>query len=149
MIIMAGSIEKRGENTYRLIVSGGYGPGNKRVQYKKTVHCSSDYKAKKELAKFITKVESNNFIAPTKLTFKAFSDKWLDDYAFPKLAPKTTYEYTKLLNSRILPAIGHMKINKVKPIHILEFYSNLQEDGMRQDKEKVLKKRRVSYQITQ
>lgn len=143
---MAGSIEKRGENTYRLIVSGGYGPGGKRVQYKKTVHCNSDYKANKELAKFVAKVESNNFIAPTKLTFKAFSDKWLEDYAIPKLAPKTTYEYTKLLTSRILPAIGHMKLNKIKPVHILEFYSNLQEDGMRNDKEKSIKenKKRLS-----
>ncbi|MDI6619128.1 MAG: site-specific integrase [Clostridiales bacterium] len=77
------------------------------------------------------------FLNPDNLTFKAFSDKWLKEYAKPKLASKTIYEYNRLLKLRILPAIGHMKLNKIKPIHILEFYSNLQENGMRRDKRHV------------
>ncbi|MGD0621473.1 MAG: hypothetical protein ABSA82_03270 [Thermacetogeniaceae bacterium] len=34
-----------------------------------------------------------------------------------------------MLDSRILPAMGHLKIDKIKPTHLLDFYANLQEEG--------------------
>ena len=37
---MAGSIEKRGENTYRLVYACGYNLDGSIAKYTKTVHCS-------------------------------------------------------------------------------------------------------------
>lgn len=137
---MAGSIEKRGENSYRLIVSGGCGPDGKRKKYTKTVNVEgktdSDKlkKVQKELAKFITDIENNNYTEPSKLTLKLFSSMWLKTYAKPKLALKTIHEYEGLLDLRIIPALGHLKLNKIKPMHLVKFFANLSEDGMRSDK---------------
>lgn len=124
---MAGSIEKRGKNKYRLTVSIGSGKNRKR--YRRTVECKTKSQAEKELAKFVAEIEGDNFIEPSKLTFKSYANKWLDDYARPNLAPKTAYEYERLLELRILPFFGHMKLNKIKPIHILDFYKALQSEG--------------------
>ncbi len=60
-------------------------------------------------------------------------ERWLKDYAETNLAPKTLHRYKKMLGSRILPAMGHLKIDKIKPTHLLDFYANLQEDGIRLD----------------
>ncbi len=136
---MAGSIEKRGENSYRLIVSGGIGVGGKRKKYTQTVQiegkteAEKQKKAEKELARFITEIEKNTFVEPSKMTFSGLSQKWITEYAEKNLAPKTIYRYKELLDSRILPALGHLRILKIKPTHLVEFYNNLQEDGIRAD----------------
>ena len=34
---------------------------------------------------------------------------------------------------RILPAIGHIKLGKLQPHHLIQFYNNLDEEGVRLD----------------
>jgi integrase len=141
-MIMPGSKEKRGPNTYRLVVSAGRSPDGKRKKLTKTIkvegrtEAEQEKKAEKELAKFIAEVEKDDYVEPSKLTLKAFSEKWLKDYAEEQLAPKTTHEYKGLLNKRILPAMGHLKISAIKTPHLLAFFSNLKEEGMREDGKK-------------
>lgn len=94
---MPGSIEKLGKNSYRLVVSGGYDPNDKRKKYTKTIKCKNPTQAKKELAKFVAKIENDNYIEPTKVTLEAFANKWLEVYAEPNLAPKTIYNYKDIL----------------------------------------------------
>lgn len=139
---MKGSIEKRGEDSYRLVVSGGTGPRHKRKKFQKTIHIDGKTEAARmkiaeiELAKFITSIESNVYSEPSKMTFKDLANKWIKDYGETNLAPKTLYRYKEMLDSRIIPAMGHMKIEKIKPLHLAEFYKNLQESGIRKDKKK-------------
>jgi len=49
------------------------------------------------------------------------------------LAPKTLEMYTGLLRDRILPVLGHLKLEQIKPLHLVEFYNNLKESGIRLD----------------
>lgn len=139
---MAGSIEKRNGNSYRLVVSAGRGLDGKRKKYTKTITIDGkteteiNKKADKELSKFIVEVEKDDYTEPSKLTFEAFSAMWLKNYAKPNLALKTSYEYEKLLEKRIIPAIGHLKISNIKPLQLVNFFNNLQEDGMREDRKK-------------
>jgi len=60
-------------------------------------------------------------------------DRWLKDYAENNLAPKTLFRYKEILNSRILPSIGHIKIDQLRPTQIIEFENMLREDGIRKD----------------
>ena len=57
----------------------------------------------------------------------------MKEYAAKNLAPKTIFRYKELLDTRITPALGHLKIANIKPMHFLEFYNNLLEDGIRKD----------------
>lgn len=129
---MAGSVEKRGKNSWRLVVSGGFDKDGKRIKYTRNVTASSETEAKKLLALFVAEIEKGQFI-PSKLTFADFVERWLRDYAETNLAPKTLFRYKQILESRILPAMGHIKIEQIKPNHLLAFYKNLQEDGIRAD----------------
>ena len=74
-----------------------------------------------------------------KITFGEFAEKWLVDYAEKQLAAKTVFDYKNELTKRILPAIGHIRLSKIKPNHLIDFYNNLSEDGMRLDTKYVLK----------
>ena len=55
---MTGSIEKRGKNSYRLVVFKGYDLDGKPIRHQKTIHCRKKSEAQIELAKFLTEVES-------------------------------------------------------------------------------------------
>lgn len=126
---MAGSIEKRGKNSYRLVVEGGRDANGKRIKYTRSIKVSSKRAAEKELAKFVTEVESGHYIDPSKLTFSQFVDRWIRDYAEKNLSPKTVQGYSRLLESRILPEFGHIKIDQIKPINIIDFYTKVKEGG--------------------
>jgi integrase len=47
---MAGSLEKRGKESWRLTVSGGFDANGKRIRYTKAIKASSRREAEKELA---------------------------------------------------------------------------------------------------
>lgn len=134
------SIEKRGENSYRLVVSCGYDKNNRKITKKKTISVDPNLTNKqleKELQRqmvlFQEEVDRGTYLDAGKVSFEEFVGKWLKDYAEPNLAPKTLYRYKQLLESRIIPALGHVKLAKLQPMHLTDFYSNLREDGVRSD----------------
>jgi len=59
-------------------------------------------------------------------------ERWFTEYADRQLKPKTATEYRKLV-PRVSAALGHMKVNQIRPAHLMAFYTNLSEDGVRQD----------------
>lgn len=130
---MAGSIEKRGKESWRLTVSAGIDSEGNQIRIRKTIKAKSKREAEKELAKMVTEIEKGQFVEPTKLTFADFVERWIEDYAKRNLAPKTLHRYIQILQSRILPVLGHIKVEQIKPVHLLEFYSNLTEEGIRLD----------------
>ena len=78
---MAGSIEKRGKNSYRLIVSEGYDLHGKPLIHRKTVH-GTKKEAEVELAKFVTEVQNGLVIDGKALRFSEFVEIWKKDYEY-------------------------------------------------------------------
>lgn len=124
---MAGSIEKRGKNTYRLVVSCGYNLDGKPAKHTKTVHCTKK-EAEIELAKFVTKVQSGMVADGKSMTFAEFTEIWKRDYGSKELAPTTYARYLGILNTRILPYFSKFKLDKIKPTDIMKFYDMLEND---------------------
>ncbi len=124
---MAGSIEKRGKNSYRLIVCHGFNLDGKPIRHTKTVH-GTKAQAKIELAKFVAEVEQGTVIEGKSITFKEFTEIWKRDYGSKELAPSTYRRYLGMLESRILPYLGHFKLDKIKPTDIMKFYDMLDKD---------------------
>lgn len=124
---MAGSIEKRGKNSYRLIVCHGFNLDGKPIRHTKTVH-GTKAQAKIKLAKFVAEVEQGTVIEDKSITFKEFTEIWKRDYGSKELAPSTYRRYLGMLESRILPYLGHFKLDKIKPTDIMKFYDMLDKD---------------------
>ena len=145
-----GQIQKRGENTYRLTVSCGFDSNNKRIRKGKTIKLSpglTEKQIQQELAvqldRFEKEVEKGTYLDGNNLTLNEFSKKWLQDYAEPNLRPITLARYKTLLK-RILTALGHKKLSAIQPTHLIEFYKNLGEGGIRNDYKYKLKENIIS-----
>lgn len=124
---MAESIEKRGKNSYRLIVCHGFNLDGRPVRHTKTV-LGTKAQAKIEFAKFVAEVEQGTVIEGKSITFKEFTEIWKRDYGSKELAPSTYRRYLGMLKSRILPYLGHFKLDKIKPTDIMKFYDMLDKD---------------------
>ena len=124
---MAGSIEKRGKNSYRLSCIAGYDLQGKPIKKTKTVH-GSKKDAEIELAKFVADVQNGMVIEGKSLKFSEFTEIWKRDYGSKELAPSTYKRYVRMLETRLLPYFGHFYINKIKPTDIMQFYDLLGRD---------------------
>ena len=92
-----------------------------QIKKQRTVHVTGRTETEKRkeaeraLAEFTVEIERGLVIDGKKLTFKEFVERWLKDYAETNLAPKTLHRYKKMLDSRALPAMVHLKIDKIEP----------------------------------
>jgi integrase len=131
------SIEKRGKSSYRLTVVIGYDSKGNPIRERKNVKAKNPTEAKKLLTLFEAEILNGQYIKiEENMTLIRFYDDWLDKYAKVNLSPDTTQNYINILNKRILPIYGHMKLVDIKTIHIINFLNDIKKDGRRLDKKK-------------
>jgi integrase len=133
------NIEKRGD-TYRITVSNGYDIYGKKIREKITFNPDPTLSSKqqqKALERFVfefeEKVKNGKYLKGEKITLKDFSEKWMKEYCMANLSPTTYSSYQQYLDQKILPALGHLKLSKIQPMHLQSFYNNLLEGGIRKD----------------
>lgn len=131
------TVTKRG-NSYKITVSCGYDSAGKQIRRHTTWTPPTGMTARqieKELDRqkilFEEKCHSGR-VLDGNIRFADFAEKWMEDYAIPQLR-KTTVESYKFYLKRTLPAIGHIRLDKLQPHHLQEFYKNLAETGVRAD----------------
>lgn len=124
---MAGSIEKRGKDSYRLVCLAGRNLQGKPIKKTKTIH-GTKKDAEIELAKFVADVQNGMYVEGKALKFSEFTEIWKRDYGSKELAPSTYKRYLGMLESRILPYFSNLYINKIRPTDIMQFYDLLGRD---------------------
>lgn len=137
------SVTKR-NNTYTIRVSLGYDASGKQLQRFMTWKPKpgmTENQIKKELERqkilFEEQCRNGQYMGGN-MRFSEFADYWMREYAEKQLKAKTIFDY-KLLLKRINAAIGHIRLDKLQPHHLMEFYNNLQEKGIREDARYVIK----------
>jgi integrase len=136
-----GSVQKRGANSFMLVVEIGYDSKGKRKKKTKTIRIKDQslLKTKKklndylqsELVKFQMEIESGAYITPEKMILAEFVKDWQKKYAEKGgLSEQTLDVYLTHFKNHILPILGHMRLDQIKPIHIVNFLSQLKKvDG--------------------
>lgn len=131
-------MKKDGTCSYCIRVSNGYDRQGRQVMVNRTFTPPpglTGKKLEKELQRqadaFEQEVHSGISLEAS-MKLDDLIERWFTEYADRQLKPKTATEYRKLV-PRVSAALGHMKVNQIRPAHLMAFYSNLSEDGVRQD----------------
>lgn len=130
---MPGSIEKRGVNSWRIMISDGYRPdGTKRRIYKTLKYSPSMSESaqrkecEKELALLYAQVKGGAVVSGRQYTLSEFAQLWMRDYiATAGLSPVTVRGYEFLLQNKLLPELGHVKLQQLSPQLLTRFYGKL------------------------
>ncbi len=149
------SIEKRGQNSWRLVVEGGLDAHGKRIKHSKTIRVEDEtiLNSKRRLPEYLNmqllifkqEVESGNYVKPEKTTFKEFLTVWIKNYAEQNLGAYTRRNTVHMIEKHLLPVFGHMELNKIRTMHIVAFLTQLRSPESRKDgKNKPLS---ASYQL--
>lgn len=131
---MPAKIEKRGDNTYLLTVATGYDEHGKQLFKRKRIKASSDREASRQYNLFAAEVQAGQVAYTGKYRLTDFARHWYKTYCEKELAPKTQQSYKNHLEKRILPALGNIDINKLRPLHIMRFLDDLRNQGKRFDR---------------
>lgn len=125
------SIRKRG-SSYQITVSNGRDLTGKQLIETATWLPDpekTERQNRKALEKFVIefeeKVKSGRYLDGEKITFQAFTERWLEEYAAMHLEATTIENYRFLLKTHILPFLGHLKLSRIQPAHLNRLYSDM------------------------
>ena len=127
---MAGSIIKRGENTYRLEVCMGSDSRGMARRFTKTVHVKTKKEAQLELAKFYLECEKNKNLNITDCTVKEFTKIWWSEYVELYTKRSTWRGYKTALCAHIIPDLGDIKLRNLKEIRVQKWVNDMVKTGL-------------------
>lgn len=132
------TVRKRGKS-YQIRASAGYDSAGKQIMKSMTWtppdgmtarHVDKELDRQKVL--FENQVKSNQYVDDKRLKLSDWSAEYLK-IVKPKLAPRTWASYKKDIDTRIIPALGHLKIRRINSIHIQRFVQMLEEKDQYDD----------------
>jgi len=84
---------------------------------------------------------------PGKTTLSEFLQRWLKDYVWPNLAPRTAEGYDSIIRQHVIPGLGDILLMKLTPERLQRYYSGKLANG-RSDGQGGLSQTTVSHHHT-
>jgi integrase len=125
---MKGHIRKRGKNSWGIVIDLGRDAGGKRKQKWHSIS-GTKREAQAELTRILHQLGEGTYIAPNKMTVSQYLKHWLENYAEQNVATKTYVRYDEICNKHLIPALGHLQVKKLQPLHIQEHYTQAMKAG--------------------
>lgn len=131
---MKGSIVERGADkgkkngkrkTFCVVIDAGRDENGKRIQ-KWFSGFKTKTEAEKALPELLLKIQNGMYFDNKKMTVGEFIDYWLEHYAKENVKDSTYERYTYLCKD-IKTYLGNIKLDKLRPVHIQSFYTQLKK----------------------
>ena len=111
-------------------------PGNWRLRYRTAdgkrhtaTVSGSRTEAQRELRRLLKSIDDNVFVAPDRATVAEFLERWDRDWAANNISAKTRERYQELIRKQVVPHIGALPLQKLRPIVLTELYARLLRVG--------------------
>jgi integrase len=116
---MKGNLTRRGKNSWRFKFDVSANP---RITKLHTLY-GTKKQAQEQAAKIVADHAAGGYVDPNQLTFAEFKDKWLRDWAAMHHSNKTYERNEELLRLHVIPKIGDIPLQKLKPIDLQHLYA--------------------------
>jgi len=131
VIYLAGHIRKKTLKTgyvWQVIVETGVDESGNRKRIYRNVK-GTKQEAQTLLATLLTEFDNGTYIEPSKMTFGAYLQDWLITYVQPNLSPTTQDSYLSNIEKHIIPHLGKILLQELKPLHLQRFYKTMLDSG--------------------
>ena len=120
---MRGHIVKRYKNSYTVVLNLGRDPVTSKPKQQWISVKGTKKDAEKRLAELLHQLDKGTFIKPSMISLREFLDRWLKDYAWLNLSPRTAEGYEHIIRRHLIPALGNIRLTQLKPEHLQRYYS--------------------------
>jgi integrase len=124
---MRGNITRRGKTSWRLKFDLGRDPatGQRRIRF--TTVRGKRQDAERELTRLLGAAHEGGLVDPSKLTIADYVRSWLD--GADGISPKTLERYRQLAEQQIIPHLGAILLQKLRPAHVHDWHATLVRSG--------------------
>ena len=144
---MRGHIRKRAKDSYSVRISLGKDPVSGKYKFHWVTVKGTKKDAEKRLSEMLNQLDNGTFMKPGKTTLGEYLERWLKDYAWSNLAPRTAEGYESIIRCHLIPAMGNISLAHLKPEHLQRYYSEKLSAG-RYDGHGALNQTTVSHHHT-
>ena len=126
---MRGNITRRGKSSWRLKFDGDPDPvtGKRRIRYVTVKGKRAEAEA--ELARLLTDANKGMLPEASKITLADYLLQWLDG---KDLSPRSREQYLDIVERQIIPMLGRVELQKLKPVEVKVWLAGLRgRDGRR------------------
>ncbi len=118
---MRGHIRQKGKNSWQLQIYTGIGPDGKYQRHFETIHGrKSD--AQKRLNELLVSLEKGIYTPPGGLTVGEHLHNWLEGYVKTNCSQRTLDGYQSIIETHLIPALGHVQLKHLHPQAIQAYY---------------------------
>lgn len=118
-----GSVFQRTDG--RWVAQFSLSDGKKRQISRKT-----EKEAWSALRKALGEVEQGTIVTGPEQTLNVFLNHWLEEIHKPTLRLSSYIKYRKVIDTYILPELGHLKLQKLSPQIVQAFYRRKEKEGL-------------------
>jgi integrase len=123
---MRGSIRKRGKESWELKWDAGTVNGKRDTRYATVRGTYKD--AQRELTRLLNETDQGTLPDPTRVTVGGYLEVWLA--TAHGLSAKTKERYAELIDRQIVPHLGAIKLQKLKPEEVQRWHTKLLSGGL-------------------
>src|SRR5262245_46050685 len=127
---MRGNITRRGKNSFRIKVDIGRDPITNKRRIRLVTVKGNKRDAEAELARLLAEQASGAGVDPSKITVSDFLKRWQDDHVAVNVSAKTGERYRQLIRNQIVPHIGAVQLQRLRPHHLTHLYGTLGKTGL-------------------
>ena len=128
---MKGGIRKRSKDSYAIFISLGKDAVTGKYNYHWETVRATKKEAEKRRTELLHQLDTGAFIKPSKTTFTEYLERWLKDYARPKISPRGYERYVGIIKKYFIPEMGFIPLTQLKPEHIQRHYTNIRSQGLK------------------
>jgi len=92
-------------------------------------YCKSQAEAVKKLKELYVAEKTNTFIKPIKMTLGEWLDYWMESYVLGEVSPTWYARKHDIIRLHIKPGLGDIRLQKVTPLKVQQFYKRISSSG--------------------
>ena len=103
---MRGHIKQRAKGSWSIVLELGRDPATGKRCQQWTTFRGTKRDSERRLAELQHQMDTGSYLKPSRLRVAEFLQRWLKDYAWPNVAPRTAEGYEHIVHQHLIPALG-------------------------------------------
>jgi integrase len=124
-------IHRRSPGTWEVVLELGRDPSTGRRQRRTFTVRGTKKEAEEAAAAQVAAIGGGTFVDPSRETVEQYLHRWLRDYVDLSLALRTRRRYREVVEHDLVPFIGKVPLQKLRPSHVIALEQQLRVSGNR------------------